>query len=153
MLFVRHILSLTLVSFVLLGCSGGDGGFHSPTGDGQYGEQPSGQTPGGGQAPGDGGTVVIIKDPPLTEDDELASARWEAGKPEAREWTKFTFKAIDEHGKELLKVEPADVEEFCPNFKKLNKNKRKNFWIYLLSSIAQFESNFNPALTDRKSVV
>jgi hypothetical protein len=44
----------------------------------------------------------------------------------------------------MLTVVPEDIEEFCPAYSRLARQKQVAFWVYLLSSITQFESNFKP---------
>ncbi len=39
---------------------------------------------------------------------------------------------------------PSDVHEFCPNYANLSKAQKKNFWVYLLSSMTEFESGHRP---------
>lgn len=80
------------------------------------------------------------------EIDELGKARWESSSGENREWTVYTFKKIDTAAPDLIKKTPGDIENFCPSYPSLRPAQKKNFWIYLLSAMAELESNFNPAL-------
>lgn len=81
--------------------------------------------------------------PPISE--TIEKARWESTNPEARQWTQFAYQQLEVDGLDLLSKAPTDVQNFCPNYQNLNRSQRKNFWVYLLSSIAFFESAFDPA--------
>lgn len=55
-------------------------------------------------------------------------------------WTTHLAKSLSSEGASLLNSEPADIKEFCPGYKKGDKQ----FWIMLLTKLAQYESNYNP---------
>lgn len=74
-------------------------------------------------------------------------ARWETSAPGSRAWTEFLYSQVESEGPNLLRQSPADVAQFCPSYGALPVHHKKDFWVYLISSIAQFESSFNPALT------
>lgn len=79
------------------------------------------------------------------------AARWESVASGSRAWTEFVFTQVDSAGADLLSTLPGDMTQFCPNYAALPVNHKKDFWVYLLSSIAQFESSFNPALSYTES--
>jgi len=58
-------------------------------------------------------------------------------------WTQYTREAIDDYGLNQEKV-PSDVTAFCPKFNSLGNEQRKMFWTYLVSSITELESGFDP---------
>ncbi len=76
--------------------------------------------------------------------ERVAEARWEGSVKGSRAWTEYAFKTLDAEGPALLNKTPSDIENFCPSYRSLSKGDKKNFWVYLISSIAQFESNFDP---------
>jgi hypothetical protein len=76
-------------------------------------------------------------------------ARWD-GKPQGRQWSGFVMDALEQHGAELLRCVPSDIVDFCPDFPE-DKERRKRFWLYLFSCIAEFESTFDPNETFRES--
>lgn len=62
--------------------------------------------------------------------------------PHGAQWTNFLGGAIDSSGHALLGVVPTDYSNFCDVFPSA-RWKRKQFWIFLISSMAYFESDFN----------
>jgi hypothetical protein len=42
---------------------------------------------------------------------------------------------------------PSDVATYCPAYKNLDAERRRAFWVYLMSSLSFFESNHRPELT------
>ena len=57
-------------------------------------------------------------------------------------WTRTTEIAVATSS--LPSLEPKDIGKFCPTYKRLPRKKRVQFWVGLLSAMAEFESNFNP---------
>ncbi|SET34314.1 Transglycosylase SLT domain-containing protein [Nitrosospira multiformis] len=62
-------------------------------------------------------------------------------------WTRTTEIAVATSS--LPSLEPKDIGKFCPTYKHLPHEKRIQFWVGLLSSMAEFESNFNPKAAAR----
>jgi hypothetical protein len=62
-------------------------------------------------------------------------------------WTRTTEIAVATSS--LPSVVPQDIGKFCPTYKRLPRKKRIQFWVGLLSSMAEFESNFNPEAAAR----
>lgn len=85
--------------------------------------------------------------------DELGilRVRWEGKHRDGRDWTLATHAKVERVSAGLLSTTPADYKEFCPEYPSMSQSERKNFWVYLLSSMAQFESNFNPSLSYKES--
>ena len=79
------------------------------------------------------------------------SARWEKKHPDGRDWTLSTYREISKVAAGLVTATPYDYKDFCPEYKSLSPENKKNFWVYLLSSMAELESNFNPSLSYRES--
>lgn len=75
---------------------------------------------------------------------KMPSARWETARNDARTWTEFTYNQINVDGPQLIATRPRDVADFCPNYDRLTTEYKRAFWVYLISSIVQFESNFKP---------
>lgn len=75
------------------------------------------------------------------------AARWESAASGSRAWTEFTYTQLEVAGESLLATVPGDIAQFCPRYLSLPPHHKKDFWVYLISSIAQFESSFNPALS------
>jgi hypothetical protein len=77
-------------------------------------------------------------------------ARWDGRTPQAADWSRFVMDALEQHGAELLACVPSDIRDFCPAFPD-DKARRARFWLFLLSSIAEFESSFKPNETFTES--
>lgn len=67
-----------------------------------------------------------------------------AAKPQSASWTKMTIKAIEELGAVLIQTEIQDAQDFCPAYKSLLALEREKVWVQLISSMAKFESDFDP---------
>jgi hypothetical protein len=72
-------------------------------------------------------------------------ARWDGKRAEAPQWTAHLVEQINKSG--LLNTTPKDIGNFCPQY----KGNELRFWVYLVSSIAQLESNFNPNTTYKEN--
>jgi hypothetical protein len=68
---------------------------------------------------------------------------WEAKIKNSKEWTSHVYIELDRLGQDLLDVIPADIVTYCPNYKNLSYEERKKYWIYLISAMVRFESNFD----------
>ncbi len=62
-------------------------------------------------------------------------------------WTRITETAVDTSS--LPSAVPKDIGKFCPAYKHLPRKKRIQFWVGLLSSMAEFESTFDPGAAAR----
>lgn len=69
--------------------------------------------------------------------------RWDH-RPEAREWTAATLEALKSEGAVLSSTVPMDVAWFCPKYATAQPHERNAFWAGLFSSIAKYESTWNP---------
>jgi hypothetical protein len=62
--------------------------------------------------------------------------------PQGAQWTNYLGIEIDGFGGELLHTIPKDFTNFCTGFPQ-GHWKRKQFWIFLISCMAYFESGFH----------
>ncbi len=62
-------------------------------------------------------------------------------------WTRTTETAVA--ASSLPSAVPRDIIRFCPAYKHLPRKKRIRFWVGLLSSMAEFESTFDPEAAAR----
>lgn len=69
---------------------------------------------------------------------------WESVDAGSRDWTLYSFGVVDTLGPALV-AGSSDMDLFCPNYGHLTRNEKLNFWVYLASAVAKFESNENPA--------
>jgi hypothetical protein len=65
-------------------------------------------------------------------------------RPEADVWTEATLRALSEEGLPLLTLEPQDIDTWCPDYIAADPEQRAAFWAGLLSSLAKYESTWNP---------
>ena len=77
----------------------------------------------------------------------LATPLWEAKATDGKLWTAHVMKRLDTLGSALLKAQPSDAATFCPKFKSLTQEQRKQFYTYLISAMTRYESNFTPSMS------
>lgn len=82
---------------------------------------------------------------------DVIRARWEPKNRDGAEWSKHVYEALPVLAPKLLAKAPADVATFCPAYSKLSEGDRRNFWVYLLSGMTEFESGHNPAVTYKEN--
>lgn len=71
---------------------------------------------------------------------------WEAVNPASKSWSTYGAEIIEQFGDDLLHGS-EDIETFCPKYNQLNHDDRVTAWLYIVSTIVKYESNFSP--TDR----
>ncbi len=76
---------------------------------------------------------------------------WESQNANGKEWTTHVFNQLDSIGSNLLDIDPTDASEFCPRYSQFATSQKKEFWSYLLSAMAKYESSFNPNTTYREA--
>lgn len=69
--------------------------------------------------------------------------RWDH-RPEAAEWTSATLIAVSTKDPVLAATVPADIASWCPAYPDAGLAERRAFWAGLLSSVAKYESSWNP---------
>lgn len=69
--------------------------------------------------------------------------QWDAH-PEAEEWTDSTLVALSTKDEMLSDQVPADIETWCPGYAEAPIEARRAFWAGLVSSVAKYESTWNP---------
>jgi len=81
-----------------------------------------------------------------------ATARW-GDTPQRRAWTEAAWAAVKANGTALWRPAflPQDIAAYCPAYGAQDETGRQLFWVGLLSSLALFESNYDPAVTYRES--
>lgn len=68
---------------------------------------------------------------------------WEQpNKPGRQKWSEHTFQNIYRNFDKLDKA--IDIQYFCPEYNKLNRDQRVNAWGQLIAAIAWYESGWNP---------
>lgn len=95
------------------------------------------------------GAAWPIKEAPVIEPISIVTikAAWDH-KPEGRLWTQYTVEALKTHGAKMLLVDNIkDDDEYCRRFDELTMNERLQFYVMLISTMAQYESGFDPKQT------
>jgi hypothetical protein len=73
-----------------------------------------------------------------------AAPLWEGARPkDGTAWTAFAFGIVDQYGDSLL-AGTSDIKTFCPAYFTLSRNEKINFWVYLVSAVSKYESDFSP---------
>jgi hypothetical protein len=73
----------------------------------------------------------------------VPAMRWDH-RAEAADWTLATLAALKTHGAVLEQSEPVDVDLWCPAYREAPPAQRRAFWAGLLSTLAKYESGWNP---------
>ena len=60
-------------------------------------------------------------------------------------WTQAT--EVEVKKSNLTKLNPSDIDKFCPNYPNLSDEDKIVFWVGLISIMAKPESNFKPEST------
>lgn len=81
--------------------------------------------------------------PDLSTPGFLPATRWDH-RPEASEWTAATLVALQKEGAVLVNTVPSDVGQYCPGYASATPEQRSSFWAGLVSSVAGYESSWNP---------
>ena len=106
----------------------------------------------GARPPKPAPTPAPVKPPPTTtpapslpvDPSMVIRARWENGKTrDGTAWSQHVFAQLPVLGANLLARAPRDIANFCPNYSNLSDTDKKNFWVYLFSSISELESGFD----------
>lgn len=69
---------------------------------------------------------------------------WENKSSNHQSWSEHIYRELPTLGPALLESNPVDAKTFCPNYANLEESERKQFWAFFISSMAKFESNFDP---------
>jgi len=70
--------------------------------------------------------------------------RWDQH-PEAPVWTRSTMNAVSSKDAVLAEKVPADIQTWCPGYADAELEDRRAFWVGMLSTVAKYESTWNPA--------
>jgi hypothetical protein len=88
-------------------------------------------------------SAVETSERPAARDNELPRARWE-NRGDGPLWTRVVISAVESHGQGLLKTVPRDIGDWCPAYAENGAEERAAFWAGLLSTLARYESTWNP---------
>lgn len=71
----------------------------------------------------------------------IPRTRWQHRRGHAI-WTRTALSALKSHGKPLVDMVPADVEEWCPAYPTASDADRRAFWVGFMSALAKHESTY-----------
>ncbi len=77
---------------------------------------------------------------------ELISARWDEAE-QGPLWTQAALTALNSHGAPLVKLVPADIDRYCPNYADASEAERRAFWVNLIASLSYHESTWRPEVS------
>lgn len=83
-------------------------------------------------------------DQPGTEIYKPTPLLWEASQKDGVLWSAFAYQIIGSDVADILLPGSTDIKQFCSNYDGMTNSERVNFWAYLISAMAKFESGFNP---------
>ena len=81
---------------------------------------------------------------PAARQSEVPRARWEYRR-DGPLWSRVALSAVETHGAALLDVVPRDIADWCPAYPENSSEDRAAFWVALLSTLARYESTWNPS--------
>ncbi|WP_108384567.1 transglycosylase SLT domain-containing protein [Yoonia sediminilitoris] len=81
---------------------------------------------------------------PVKRDMFLPRARWDF-KPGGQLWTRAAMSAVAGHAAVLTSVVPRDIDRWCPAYADHGTDKRRAFWVGMMSALAKHESTYRPA--------
>lgn len=80
---------------------------------------------------------------PPAREANLPRTRWE-NLPEAKLWTRTALSSLKGHASPLIDIVPRDIAEWCAAYPQADAERRRAFWVGLLSTLARHESTFRP---------
>lgn len=87
---------------------------------------------------------ACVRPPPVEEMSFVAPPmRWDHH-PEAVEWTESTLVALSAKDALLSDRVPSDITTWCPGYPDAPVEARRAFWAGLISTVAKYESTWNP---------
>ncbi len=57
-------------------------------------------------------------------------------------WTRVALSALKTHGKPLVEMVPADIDDWCPAYATAPDRQRRAFWVGFLSALSKHESTY-----------
>ncbi|MEM1235573.1 MAG: transglycosylase SLT domain-containing protein [Pseudomonadota bacterium] len=80
---------------------------------------------------------------PVERAEALPRARW-AHLRGSDVWTRAVAASLKDHGAPLPSSVPGDIDAWCPAYAENGPERRRAFWIGLLSALAKHESTYRP---------
>lgn len=140
--YLRFIL---VVALALTSCEytqTGSSGDRDPASQGNPDPTP---TPTATPTPTPSPTATPTPKPTATPTPSSGTAKplWEAKVADGSSWSAHVMNKLDTLGIDMLNNQPADYSTFCPAYNKFTYTQKKEFFTYLISAMAKYESAFN----------
>jgi len=71
----------------------------------------------------------------------IPRTRWQHRRGHAV-WTRTALSALKSHGKPLVDMVPADIDDWCPAYPTASDADRRAFWVGFMSALAKHESTY-----------
>ena len=101
--------------------------------------------------PGEGGTagpdlataapINLYEVSPPARNGVIPRTRWQHRRGHAV-WTRTALSALKSHGKPLVDMVPADIDDWCPAYPTASDADRRAFWVGFMSALAKHESTY-----------
>jgi hypothetical protein len=85
--------------------------------------------------------VAVVR--PIARDPSLPRARWDF-KDGGAVWTRAALSSIATHADDLTTIVPRDIDNWCPGYAAAPEDKRRAFWVGMMSALSKHESTYNP---------
>lgn len=80
---------------------------------------------------------------PVARSPYIPAARWDH-RPDAALWTRAAMSALESQGAPLTEVMPNDMGQWCPAYRSNSPERRRAFWVGMMSALARYESTYDP---------
>jgi hypothetical protein len=90
-------------------------------------------------------TPPPVSPAPSSPSGTVIRARWESVTRDGSSWSQYVYDQLPALAPNLLNKAPADIAQYCPAYSSLSTSDKQNFWVYLMSSITELESSFDPS--------
>ncbi len=100
-----------------------------------------------GRYSADSKPVMALEVPPTydAEFEDYGKLPWEDVAKSASLWSNYLYSVIDKEAPDLIGGS-EDIETFCPNYLKMNRKEKTQFWAQLLVQVSKHESTYSPVL-------
>ena len=81
---------------------------------------------------------------PVARQDYIPDAAWDSRR-DGSDWTRAVLAALSTDAAALQDVIPLDISTWCPAYAKNPPERRRAFWVGMMSALARQESTLNPS--------
>ncbi|MEL6690066.1 MAG: transglycosylase SLT domain-containing protein [Pseudomonadota bacterium] len=83
---------------------------------------------------------------PNMRDTSLPHTRW-AHLGGSDVWTRVLEASLKDHGASMVSTVPSDIDSWCPAYRENGPERRRAFWVGLISALAKHESTYRPRVS------